>query len=262
VTLPLLKSVSPITPITQGVFETMRLFRGRVMFFERHLERLLKSCLVWGMRPPSKSRIKKAVFAVIEKNRFQEGRIRLSLLKTRSGVRLCVSIKKITEPRKKGFSLILLEDERMKASPLTSTKSLSRDFYERLFSDAKAKDYDEALFLNTSGEVVEGTRTNIFCVKGDAVITPELSSGCLGGITRSVVIEILKKAGVSVAERKVLPSELFKAQELFLTNALIGVMPVTRFNNVSLKRGQTTKKLIRHYQACLEKECGRKNKRC
>jgi branched-subunit amino acid aminotransferase/4-amino-4-deoxychorismate lyase len=146
----------------------------------------------------------------------------------------------------------------MHASPLSGVKSLNRPFYQGLTRWARRKNCDEAFFLNTRGELVEGARTNIFLIKGSNVKTPALSCGCLPGVTRSVVIKILKKMGYSFRQAKIRSSELFSGDEIFVTNSLIGVMPVTRLDGKRVGSGfagSLTRRVKKAYEKEVEKRC-------
>jgi len=87
--------------------------------------------------------------------------------------------------------------------------------------------WDEGVFLNDEGFVAEGTKSNLFIVIDDKVITPDVDSGILPGITRAKIIDICKKERIEVQERKVTLGELCKAHEYFMCNSLMGVMPVS-----------------------------------
>jgi branched-chain amino acid aminotransferase len=92
--------------------------------------------------------------------------------------------------------------------------------------EAQQSGYDEVLLLNERGEAAECTAANIFCVRNGRVLTPPLDSGCLEGITRSVLLEIGAAAGVPVEERTLRPEDLYSADELFISStnrSLLGV---------------------------------------
>ena len=153
---------------------------------------------------------------------------------------------------------MLEKNERLGVSFLNNLKTLNHFFYNHLTQLAKERGFDEAFFLNVSGEVVEGTRTNIFLVKGGKVSTPLVSCGCLPGITRAKVIDLLKRLKIPVLQRRVLPKELFSQDEIFVTNSLLGVSAVTRLDKKPIKRGQVgplTKNIMAVYQIEVEKAC-------
>jgi branched-chain amino acid aminotransferase len=117
--------------------------------------------------------------------------------------------------------------------------------------DAQGAGYDEAILTNTAGHITEAATSNIFLVKKGAIITPSVKSGLLPGITRAVVIEIAKRLRIPVAEREVLPRELPGADEVFLTNSMAELLPVTKIDSKPIgsgRVGQLTKLLHISYQ--------------
>ncbi len=248
--------------IGQGLFETMRCYDGKVFALDKHLKRLLESCPVLRIKRPSLKDLKKAVLCVVEKNRLTNAYIRLNVFKNGEDSSIFVFAKRLSLPGpvkyKRGFSVTLFRDERIGLSPLNNVKSLNHYFYSRLSRMAADLGFDEAVFMNARGEIVEGSKTNIFLVKGNKVSTPEITSGCLPGITRAIAIECLKRSGFSVRERKILPGELYSQDEIFVTNSLIGIMPVTRLDNKPVGSGRPgviTQEIMNVYKNEVEKEC-------
>ncbi len=97
-----------------------------------------------------------------------------------------------------------------------------------IFADENG--YDNCLVLNDEKNVVEALQSNLFMKMGNVIITPPVSDGCLNGIMRKQVIEILKKMeGIEVKEVSISPFDLQKADELFLTNVISGVQPITQY---------------------------------
>lgn len=246
----------------QGLFETMRCYQGRVFALQRHLRRLRQSCPIINMPAPSEKILKKAVRAVIKKNCLKDAYIRLNVAKASGGVHVFVFAKKLSlsslAKYQKGFSAMLFKDEKIGVCVFNTLKSINHYFYIWLSRLAKTKGFDEALFLNTYGEVVEGSRTNIFIVKEDKVSTPALSCGCLPGVTRVMAIKLLQKLKIPIQERRIFPQELFQQDEIFITNSLIGIMPVTRLDSKSIgnaKVGAWTRKVMSAYKKLVERAC-------
>ena len=246
-----------------GLFETMRCYNGKVFALGRHLDRLVRSCPVLGMKAPSRKALEKAVKAAIAKDRLIDAALKLEVFKSGKRNRIAVFKRRFSPPTaagyKKGFSIVLFRDEKIAPSVVNSVKSLDRHFYQRLAERARKAGFDEAIFLNAGNEVAEGSRTNIFLVKGRMVTTPRLASGCLPGVTRAIVLRLLKKLKVVVEERRISPEELLGQDEIFLTNSLIEVMPATRLDKKVVgtgKPGRLTQKIMDMYKKEVEKECG------
>jgi len=116
---------------------------------------------------------------------------------------------------------------------------------------------DEAIILNERGHVAEGSSSNIFLVKGKAIITPCIESGVLPGITRETILELAQSLGIEAIEREVELTELLEAEEAFLTNSIIEIVPLTWFDNKPIGTGQMntlTQQLTSAYRKLVEKE--------
>ncbi len=116
-------------------------------------------------------------------------------------------------------------------------KWLARGPLAHALRAARMCGWDEALLRNGTGDIVEGTRSNLFVVKGGRLIAPGPASGALPGITRGIVVELALARGYDVEDRPPAPSELEGAPEAFLTSTLLGVAPITRFGSVPIGAG-------------------------
>jgi len=122
-------------------------------------------------------------------------------------------------------------------SPLCRVKSAN--FLTHILAKGEAADagVDEALMLNYEGFLTEATVSNLFLVKGNSLLTPSVESGILPGVTRRVVIEIAGKMGLEVKQREIRHEELYSADEAFLTNSLMEVMPLVKIDRRPIKNG-------------------------
>ena len=118
------------------------------------------------------------------------------------------------------------------AKVLSWSENLTR--YER----AHEQGFDEVVLLNERGEVAECTSANIFAVKGDRVYTPPLSSGCLPGVTRAVLLEETKVAGLKIEEKVLQLKDLEAADEVCLTSTTREVLPVISIDGLKISQGQ------------------------
>lgn len=106
---------------------------------------------------------------------------------------------------------------------------------------ARAAGYDEAIFLNEQGYLAEGSTTNVFLVSRGELITPCFESGVLPGITRDTVLEIARTSNLKTTERWVEPNELIEAQEAFLTNSILELMPLVSVEGRPIGSGKPGK---------------------
>ncbi len=131
-----------------------------------------------------------------------------------------------------GVKVLLLPDRRSDQCPLTYIKSPDLLDTGSALRDTQAQGAFEGIWLNAKGEVMEGTRSNIFFVKDGAIHTPSLQSGCLSGTRRQIIQELADQLQIPFYEGNYRLEDIFGAKEVFLTNALMGIMPVTEIISV------------------------------
>ena len=142
--------------------------------------------------------------------------------------------------------LAVREHGRHASSPLAGVKTIS--WLDSVWASAEAQraGFDEVVLLNERGEVSECTAANIFALKGDRVVTPPLSSGCLEGVTRGVLMEIASDAGTSVVEQMLRLEDLYSADEVFITSTNRNVIGVSEIDGHAIAqegKGTITKRL-------------------
>ncbi len=237
-----------------GLFETMRSYNGNIIYLNEHLSRLRESSKFLGMRfpyPPVqlKGIIKKTVLL----NNIKDASVRLTLFKKDSATGTLVAVKRYEPypPRKyaRGFS-VKVSTFRQDDTFSAQIKTTNRILYELSYQEAKDAGFDEALILNNRGNITETSRSNIFFVKERALFTPALLNGCLNGITRRVIFDLAKKNNIKIYEGKFTLSDLHSADEAFLTNSLMGVMPLVSVEKKGIanaKAGKITKNFMDKY---------------
>lgn len=135
-----------------------------------------------------------------------------------------------TGPRPRKVTAATSRITRNETSPLTGVKALSYLELAQARREAEAAGADEAILLNTRGRLAEASAANVFLVKGQSLVTPSLSEGCLPGIVRSQVLKLAPGLGLEPKERAVGPDELARADEVFITNSRIGVVPLVELD--------------------------------
>lgn len=242
-----------------GVFETMRSFNNKIVRLREHLVRLKNSCGLLGIDlnwtlPQLQSAIQKTCAL----NGFNDTSVRLTLWRAFGGTGVLILAKKyIPYPvikYKTGFSAGISSFSQDEKSFLAGIKTTNRILYKLSDAQARAKKFDEAVILNNKGYICEGTRTNIFFVKDKEMFTPSLECGCLDGITRGVIFDLAKQSAKRVLEGQFTPFDLYSADEAFLTNSLMGVMPLTRLGDKLIgtgKPGRVTGIFVKGYGALL-----------
>ena len=225
-----------------GVFETIRVYDSRLLFLNRHLQRLRQSCEWLGLSlPSSQPNWETLLQELIERNNLSHSMIRITLSRGVGGLGPdpfgCSSstvvifprpIPQLTEDEKKcGVSLTIVETRRQPSCALPShVKSLNYLNNILAKQEARTAQTFDGLLLNTEGFLAEATTSNFFFVKYQQLRTPSLQCGILPGITREIVLGLVKKEGIGLQEGAFRPEDLWGANEAFLTNTGFGVLPV------------------------------------
>jgi len=156
--------------------------------------------------------------------------------------------------------LSLREHGRHAASPLAGVKTISWLTNVWSVAEAQKEGFDEVILLNERGEVAECTAANVYAVKGETILTPPLSSGCLEGVTRGVLFEISGEAGVSVKEQVLRPEDLYGADEVFISSTNRNVIGVGEIAGRALAGapGSVTKRVDEAFGAYVKEYIGRR----
>jgi len=211
-----------------GIFTTVRISRGEAFAYERHWRRLERDAGI--IRLPmvhTGAKLRVHLNEVIRANKVTEGCARIYFVynsvgfwqsnEQRPPVDLIIYSAGLPEHREI-VRLGLRAHGRHAASPLAGVKSISWLNNVWSIAEANKEGFDEVVMLNERGEVAECTSANIFAVKNGKILTPPLSSGCLEGITRGILLEIAPEAGLSVVEQTLRPEDLYSAEEVFITS--------------------------------------------
>lgn len=255
-----------------GVFETMRSYGGKVFRFDKHLKRLFDALAVIHLSITYQpDELKDALYDTLKANQLQNASIRLTVTRGQGGrginipenpspTVIITAREFIPYPERfyqEGMRTGISEIRQNLSSPVPGIKTLN--FLNNILAriEAREKGLDEAILLNTDGFVCEGTVSNIFLVKKGTIITPDRESGILPGVTREVIIELALREGIRIEEKKVKPSELKEADECFLTNTLMEIMPVSEIDKRKVgkgKPGPLTLHLMEWYEDLVRKE--------
>ena len=249
-----------------GLFETMRAYEGHIFRLDRHLTRLRCSAESLGLRPKLDAfDLENACVETLQANKLKDARVRLTItagegdmtpdLNTCSNLTVLVAARNFVplppERYEQGFKAALSFLRRDSQSPLSRLKCTCYVSNILARMEAKAAGCDEAIMLNELGYIAEGSTANIFLVSEGELSTPSLESGILPGITREAVLEIARDLNIKTVERQIELRELSRAEEAFVTNSIIEVMPLTRLNGEPIgtgKPGKLTRNLMAAYK--------------
>ncbi|MGE5279985.1 MAG: aminotransferase class IV [Deltaproteobacteria bacterium] len=238
-----------------GLIETMRYEDGRIFLFGEHVRRLTAGCRAFGLRPPSGRVVRAAIRVLMRRSPLKRSRLRMAWSYRDGALRLAVTSYPLTALPVRGYRVMVERRRKVRPSRWSAHKTTRREFYEELYGRARHAGYDEAFFGNSRGQLVEGTRTNVFCVLDGRLVTPSLASGCLPGVTRRAVLRLARAARIPVRETKLAWDDLRRSDEIFVTNAVIGVVPVRRLDRCTMPQpcpGPVTRRLRAAYRKEVE----------
>jgi branched-chain amino acid aminotransferase len=249
-TAPLLSPLDHGLTVGDGVFETCGVVRGQAFALTRHLRRLRQSAEGIGLAAPDEDLVRAGVAAVLAAGR-DLGRLRITVTaglgplgSGRWDSPQTVLVMAGPGHAAESVRAVRAPWVRNERSPVAGLKTTSYAENAVALAWAQARGADEALLANTVGELCEGTATNVFVERDGEVLTPPLTSGCLGGITRELVLEWSAEAGLPVREAapgelpfEVLDEVLAGRAALGLTGSVRTVAPVVELDGVPVRAG-------------------------
>lgn len=234
--------------VGDGVFETIKSTDGCPFALEAHLDRLERSAAGLALALPPRAVLTAAVQDVARRFLDENGpgkvaRVRVTVTagpgpagseRGTAGPTLMVSASPMILSREPA-DVVVAPWTRNEGGALAGLKSISYAENVVALAHAREQGASEAIFANTRGELCEGTGTNVFVVQGGTLVTPPLSSGCLDGITRSLLMDAMRAAGTEVAERALPIDALRDTTEAFLVSTGREVQPIARVDSASLR---------------------------
>ena len=222
-----------------GLFETLRVSRGRPLYIEDHLRRMLGSIADLdkdGDNPFTIGQLLIMVDSAFENYRDGEGVLKIIAYRKETAwdtVLITRPYPYSEEDYRRGFSLREARCARSAGSLLLRHKTMNylENYLER--AEAKRLGFDDAYFVNTEQVVTECTASNIFVVSGREFLTSPVEAGLLPGTMRARLLSIAPELGIRIQEQPISKEMLIKADKIILTNALIGAMPVRRIGDIS-----------------------------
>jgi len=251
------------------VFEGARIYNGKIFKLNEHTKRLFFSSKILGFKLPYKEKvINKACEQIVKKQKIKNGYLRpfawrgsemMAISAQNTTIHVAIATWEMSTyfDKRKKFNGIKLKTSKWirppsntapiqaKAAGLYMICTLSKHIAEK-------KGFDDSLMLDSNGYVAESTGANIFFVKNNKLYTP-IADCFLNGITRQTVIKLAKKNNIKIIEKRILPRELLKADEIFLTGTAVEITPISQIDNKKFNVGEITKKLISLFSDLVEK---------
>jgi len=231
-----------------GVYETLRTYGGKVWQIDEHLKRLIRSAVFIGLDIPwSLRQMGSWILQTVKNNGFGESRIRMTVTRGENGFdfgkakkpTICIQVQKLEPQPARVYS------QGVRAVSFCVERTLPEAKTLNLLPMAMAQRFMlkqmayEALLVNHHGCVTEGTVTNVFMVKNRVLVTP--NRGMLAGTTRDVILKIARKLKVKVELRDIKLPEMYRADEIFISNAPRGIVPVVRLDGNVIGAGRCGK---------------------
>ncbi len=230
-----------------ALFETIRCINGNVFFWEDHYFRLMSSMRILRMEIPMEFTLEfleEEIKKVVANNGLENtaARVRLTIFRKDGGlyspktndVSYLIEVGTLESPfyllSSDSYEVELFKDYFVNKDMLSNLKTTNKILNVVASVYAQENGYENCILINNDKQVVEVINGNLFLVKDNAIKTPPLSDGCLDGIIRKKLIEIIKKTeGLELHEDSISPFELQKADELFITNSINGIRPITKY---------------------------------
>jgi aminodeoxychorismate lyase len=248
-----------------GLFETMRVVEGKPFRFAQHLERMTRGADFLKIKPPFTPReLEKFAAQLIEQNKMTDAILRVMLTRGPGGrgymfnghgkptVVMTLHAAPLLESSVE-WNLITSSFRIPAADALSSFKTTSKLLYVMARAEAAEKGADEALLVNTNGEVAETASGNIFWIYHDKICTVPTGRGVLPGITRAVVLEICQTMGLQTNKRVIKPEALRNSEGIFVTQSALGVVPVSVFDGELVAPSPLVDQIARAYHEMLIK---------
>ena len=225
-----------------GAFETIAVENKKPVFLERHFRRLQKAADFLGLGEiRGRGITEEAVYRYLEEAQLERGALKVMLSREN-----CIMTERKNPYTEESYVADFSQVRRNETSPLVYHKTMNYGDCILEKRAATRAGMNERIFLNTSGQICEGTVSNVFFVRKGCIYTPDLSCGLLPGIMREYLLE-----HYNIKETEIYPEQLGYCEECFVTNSLMGIMPVIKLGKVTFPKRTTADKLRTEYMKIL-----------
>ena len=224
-----------------SVFETIKVINGKLVFWEEHYFRLMASMRMLRMKIPMNFTLEflqDEILKTVLVNTKNNSRVRLCITRKDGGfytpttneIDYLIESHEIRFTTKDNYKVDLFKDFYLYSGHLSTIKTNNKLIHTLASIFAKENDLDNCILLNERKGIVEVTNATLFLIKGNTIKTPLLSEGCLKGIAREKVINIIESNNdYDIEETVISPFEIQKADEVFITNSIMGIQPITNY---------------------------------
>lgn len=245
-----------------SVFETVKILDGKVLFLEDHYFRLMSAMRIVRMEIPmnfTMEYFEEQILSTAASENFSGScRARISVYRKEGGfylpkdnnVSFLITVLPLEDSvyriEKDQYEVELYKDFIVTKHLLSTIKSSNRmiNVTGSIFADENG--YDNCLLINDEKNVIEALNGNLFMLMGNKLVTPPISEGCLNGVMRKQILALAKKIEtIEVEETPISPFDLQKADELFITNVVRGIQPITKYRKKEYGMGLAKDLLLR-----------------
>jgi branched-chain amino acid aminotransferase len=229
-----------------GVFETLKVINNKILFFEDHYFRLMASMRIVRMEIPmsfTMEYLEEQILKLVEVLTIQDSaRVRFTVFRNEGGfylptdnsISFVIQATKLESKKyiihKSKFEVDLYKDFIAPKQLLSTLKTANKITHVMASIFAKENQLDSTLLINENKNVIEAANGNLFMLIGNTLITPPITEGCLNGIMRKQIIALAKQIdSIEVKEAAISPFDLQRADELFITNVIMGIQPITKY---------------------------------
>lgn len=227
-----------------ALFETLKVENLKINFLEDHYFRLMASMRMLRMKIPmhfTLEFLENEIVKTVTINKYYNARVRLTVFRKEGGlytpatneISYLIEVDSLDVTIKEDYSIDLFKDYFVYSGLLSSVKTTCKLTNVLAGIYASENGFDNCILLNERKQIVEAINGNIFIVKGNTIKTPLISDGCIKGIIRKKLIEIISNnKNYILQETEISPFELQKADEVFITNVIVGIQPVTTYKKM------------------------------
>lgn len=234
-----------------GVFSTLRVTQGVLFAWERHWARMARDAAAFRVPLPADSdEVRRNLLRLVAANQAPEATLRIVVVRNRGGIwegpptareSDLIALTSDSKDWGAGVKLGYVPQARHSGCMFAGTKILSWAMNLTWVEEAHERGLDEVILLDERGEISECTSANIFAAFGNRVVTPPLSSGCLPGVTREIMLREIRVPGIEVVEDTVLREDLARADEIFITSTTRDLLPVLEIEGKRVRNSGTTR---------------------
>lgn len=230
-----------------GIFETLAVYKGKILWFQKHFQRFMRGVRTLKYQLPedfSENLLKSQIYDLIQVNNLYNGRVRILCTRKDGGlfypidneVNILIQtfpLKEIYAWKNEGIKVGIFDQILLYPTILKQFKNCNALPYVLAAHDAYSKNLDDNILLSYQNQISELSNSNIFFVKNNQLYTPDLNCGCLQGTMRETLIELAEKLYVPIKKASISVEELYEVTEIFATNAIHGIVPIRFVQGIS-----------------------------